>query len=177
MSITGDFLMMTAAQFECLESTFGDDDKFYEALAELFHPMPILPNRHPENCMVDVGDWWHMLHCAITGDSATPSRSQSPPPLGMIFSGGTKVELGSALFSHFLTPSEVMEISQALNALSVEEMRKRVATSAFMDLDLYHIHWCCYEGGADDLLDFYEDLVDFFRRAATQQNYVLFQLS
>ena len=175
MSMTATFLMVTAEQFSRLEPTFGEEEEFFEVLNGIRDEAPELPNRHPESRIVDVDQWWHMLHCAIAGDRVMPEQSEAPPPLGKIFSVGTKVQ-GEEMFAHFLTPDEGMEISQALNALSTEEVRSRVESKTFMNLDLYKIHWCCAEGGADALIDFYEDLVDFFNRAATQQSFVLFQI-
>ena len=112
---------------------------------------------------VDVDKVWHGIHfllCAIAKDEQSPLNSA--------VLGGT--ELGEDLgygAPRALEPTQVQQISEALRAVSVEQLERAFDPSAMSNADVYPDIW--QRDGKDALgylVHFFPTLVSFYSDAA-----------
>jgi hypothetical protein len=122
---------------------------------------------------LDIDKAWHGIHYLLTGETST-----SKGPFGAVILGGQDVgpDLGYGP-PRFLTISEVAEISKALNELPADQFRRRFDPKAMDTADVYPQIWK-REGaeGLDWLQSAFQELVAFYRRAATQRMAVILAL-
>lgn len=105
---------------------------------------------------LDIGEAWHGLQYLLTG---TPWEGKVP--LDFLVRGGEDVgnipsDEGTA---RVFTPDEVKKLSGALNALSVDTLRKRFDPEEMQEQDIYPGTW---DEPTDEELDPLDELLSYF---------------
>lgn len=127
---------------------------------------------HPE---MDVDKAWHGIHYLLN-QSADGGEG---PLVGVILGGepiGDDMGMGPA---RVLTPAEVKAASQALDALTIEELSSRYDPARMTALDIYPTGMWERDGqeGLDYALHYFKELVTFYHDAAERGDAMVLLIS
>ncbi len=126
-----------------------------------------------------LGTDWHALHFLLTGDSELKPHRLPPPPLGNVVLGGTETPW-PCTHGHVrsLTPDEVRAVADALNRISVEELRSRFRVASFNAAQIYprpgRARWT--DEDAESVFEIYPRVVEFFQSTARAGDMILLSL-
>jgi hypothetical protein len=149
-------------------------DKLNRLLAEPEQVSEFIETEYanPENeCYL--GKSWHALHFLLTG-----SAWEGDPPESLAILGGTPIGdidvrgYGPALY---LTPEEVKAVAAALSAISTNELREVFILEDLHQAEIYSVG----DNEEDEweyVMDFYRDLVAFYKTAAEANQATVFWL-
>jgi len=123
------------------------------------------PGEDDEMIAMDLDKSWHAIHFLLTG-----SAWEGDGTLSFLLQGGTDVEGIDAGYGppRLLTSEEVAEVSQALTAVSPEELRRRFDPEALQEADIYPNIWMRDPKEDDTLgyvLEYYDQLRNFIATA------------
>jgi hypothetical protein len=122
---------------------------------------------------LDIDKAWHGIHYLLSG-----TTSVSKGPYGPVILGGQDVgpDLGYGP-PRFLAISEVAKVSKALSDMPTDQFRRRYDPKAMDAADVYPRNWK-REGprGLTWLDAAFQELVEFYARAATQRMAVILAL-
>ena len=126
------------------------------------------------NYYLNIGKSWQAIHFLLTGEAAM-DKTNALPPLCNLVLGGTETEYQTDFGKvRYLRPNEVQEIVEALEAISLDNLRSRFSPEAFNAARIYPNPqpegWKI--GELEFLLNQYIQLVGFFKEAAKQNNFV-----
>lgn len=123
---------------------------------------------------LDIDKAWHGIHFLLTG-----SVWEGDPPLMNAVLGG--IELGDEDVGYgparFLTQGEVLETAEALSQISEADLRSRYDASAMAKADIYPSIWKEDAGSLDYLMEYYVELVRFFKEASANGEAMLLYLT
>ena len=114
---------------------------------------------------------WHGLHFLLCG-SAEPL----PGEFGQAVLGG--VEIGEDLGygpARYLEPDNVRRIANALDSITVEELKKRYDPVVMEEADIYPGGWTDLEN-LDWLMEAFHDLITYYKSVAERGNAILLYL-
>jgi len=143
-----------------------------EAIFSFLHPeggKPLISN----DFKLDIDKAWHAIHFCLTGDPWA-----GKPPLANAVLGGTS--LGDDLAygpARFLTAEQVQDVATALNGISMEDFVTRCDFVAMNKARIYPSNWV---GSPEDLkyiTSYYSGVVDFFNKAARENNAMLLYIN
>ena len=123
---------------------------------------------------LNIGKSWQAIHFLLTGEAAT-DKTNALPPLCNLVLGGTETEYRTDFGKvRYLKPNEVKEVVEALEPISLDNLRSRFSSEAF---DTARIYPDPQPGGWDTeeleyVLNEYVKLVKFFEEAAKQNNFI-----
>ncbi|EEF60679.1 YfbM family protein [Pedosphaera parvula] len=179
MSIEAGYWRVTPEEFKGLLSDpkaagsfFGND---LESLDDPEALLVAIEEREASGRHLSVGTDWHALHFLLTGEGDIWKKI-APPPLGNVVQGGKETPW-ECTYGHVrsLTPDEVREVAQALEGISVEELRSRFNVESFNAAQIYphgrRGAWTVED--VESVFDFYPLLVLFFQEAAKAGEMVL----
>jgi hypothetical protein len=112
---------------------------------------------------LDIDKSWHAIHFLLTG-----SAWEGEAPLANTVLGGTELgdeDVGYGV-ARYLTPDEVREVSEALGAITPEELMQRSSPQEMQAADIYPNIWDRGEDELEYVREYYDMLVRFFRGAA-----------
>lgn len=126
----------------------------------------------PEHAL-DVDKAWHGIHFLLTGDPWEGTLPLANAVLGGETLGDEDLGYGPA---RFLTPEEVVELAEALEGQPREKLAAGYDPAALEAAEIYP------EGiwepeALDYLLNYYDELVEFYRQAAARGDAVILYLS
>ncbi|MEM9274006.1 MAG: YfbM family protein [Cyanobacteria bacterium P01_F01_bin.143] len=126
------------------------------------------------NYYLDIGKSWQAIHFLLTGEIAMDKTSDLSPLCNVVL-GGTETEYQTDFGRvRYLTPNEVKEIVEALELISVDDLRSCFSPEAFNAAKIYPNPqpggWEIEE--LEFILTQYIQLVVFFKEAAKQNNFV-----
>lgn len=121
----------------------------------------------PEDDGIYLGKSWHILHYLITGND---EGGQSILDLA-IMAGHLVEGLGEELF--WLSPQEVLDVANALDSLTVKEMKKKGSKDVMSKFTIYK----CPPGIEDhefmELMEDFKTLKEYYKKAAERSNAIL----
>jgi Domain of unknown function (DUF1877) len=121
--------------------------------------------------VLDIGTYWHGVQFLITGNDSMPGEGNFTSLLGDIFSGGSRIP-SEDYPTYVLSVANVNEITKALNDTSIEAFSERLDPIVFFDADLYPTKgWS--QGDLEELIEIYNQLVDFFNLAAKEDEAII----
>ncbi len=179
MGIGASYRRITAADWENLQSLSEPGNlpvgyDLEEGYLEFAHSDELLSSDR----YLSIDKEWHALHVLLTSDFSLPwkGNAPSPPPLGNVVMGGTETAFNATYGKvRFLTPDQVREVADAIKLISVPELSARFDAKAFTEAEVYPNPqpggWDA--GELEPLLFYYAQLVDFFRAAADEGDFVL----
>lgn len=129
-----------------VEGVHSDADDIYSAIAEGVEP-------------VDFDKAWHIVHYLLTN-----SAHASDGPLGILFEGGTKLELADGSEDvHLLSPEQMRAFGDALAQISGTELQRRYDPAAMALAGVYGAHFSddSAEDSWDDVTQLLSDLRKF----------------
>jgi len=184
MSITASYQRLTLAEFQrCLDDPIAaaatnlynidemDDDFENNLGAEFDFNVAAKSGRY-----IDIGKFWNGLHFLLTGRNEMDTTTE--PPLGNVVLGGTPTKWEATYgMVRSLTPQEVKEVAFALENTKSEELRRRSLTQ-FGAEHLYGYHGLprgsrLSDGDVEALLEVFEEVREFFVKAAQEGDVVL----
>ena len=126
---------------------------------------------------IDIDKAWHGIHYLLTG-----SDWEGAEPLCYLISGGEeigKVDVGYGP-ARGLSSQEVKKWTDALAKIKVEELKARFDAVKMMELDIYPTVWN-NDPEEDDplgyLLEYFEELRSFVKRAAADDKCIILYLA
>jgi hypothetical protein len=163
VSMIGNLVAVSPAQ---LESFVSDPSR----VAAFLYPED--GSSKPDNYL-DIDKTWHAIHFTLNGDAWGGEG-----PLAMTLLGGQEigedVGYGPAQFLH---PWQVKEVAIALAGVDSAEFRERFNPAAMDAAEIYPQMWeRDGEKGLEYVLDYYSQLVSFYREAADRGDAVLVYL-
>lgn len=123
---------------------------------------------------------WHAIHYLLNG-----AAWEGEEPLVHTVLGGTAIsepdeeELESGEYNptRYLTPELVKQISDALQGMSEAELQRRYNPKQMTELDIYpSIDWEA-DGELEYVMDYYRELVAYYREAAANQEAMLLYIT
>ena len=123
---------------------------------------------------LDIDKSWHIIHFLLTG-----TESECDPPLGNVVMGGTKLsgeDMGQGSCPRYLTPTEVRDVSRALEAVSPEQLVARWDSRRIAAADIYPQIWDDSPENRDYVSDNYQEVRDLFAVAAENGDAVILWL-
>jgi hypothetical protein len=129
-----------------------------------------LVQEEDEDRMIDIDKSWHAIHFLLTRD---PKGGEEPLCHAVL--GGTTIEEVEMDYGppRYLTPEQVRDVAAALRNLPNQELCDRIDPERLREADIYPGSW---DGGEEDLeyvLDWYGELVRFFRKASESGDAVI----
>lgn len=121
---------------------------------------------------LDTDKAWHVIHFLLTGTEWEGELPYRNAVLGGTEIGDVDVGYGPA---RFLTPAEVVEVSDALGKISFEELWSRFDLSAVREHDIYPSGWDGSEG--DYVREHFRAMKEFFENAAKANEAILTYLN
>jgi len=144
-----------------LDQVLKDEDYFWALQNEW---------RDTDHC-IDIDKAWHGIHFLFTN-----SEWGGPAPERWIIFGDTSIPDFDSGYgpARYLTPSQVLKVSDLLKSISIEELKKRYDPSKFDSANIYpHIWTRDKEEGLEYLLHFYSQLKILYHKAGEAGEYVL----
>jgi hypothetical protein len=168
---------MTPDEFSRLQGDPKAAESFFGM--SLQEPEKLLARTHEResgDCYLSIGTDWHALHFLLTGDGELKPHPLPPPPLGNIVQGGTEAPWPCTYGQvRSLSPEEVRAAADALNRISVEELRSRFSVTTFNSAKIYphgkRGQWS--EEDAESVFDIYPRVVEFFQAGARDGDVIL----
>lgn len=156
MGIVGCFAAVNPAQLDALR-------KDPSGLEGFLYPED--DEGEPEH-QLDVDKAWNGIHYLLTGTS-----NEGEGPLALAIKGGQEIgdDMGYGP-ARFLLPEEVQAVAQALERLTLEQLKKGFKPDAMTTGGVYPENIWTEEGeeALDYLLEHYQALVDFYRDASAR---------
>lgn len=124
---------------------------------------------------LDLHKAWHGIHFLLTAEA-----TGGAPPLAWAVLGASEQNLGEDLGygpATYLSPAQVQEVSSALGALSLDELRRRYDPQKMTELGIYPSEIWRRADSFDWLLQFYEPLPAYYAEAAERESAMLIWLS
>ncbi|WP_036485951.1 YfbM family protein [Myxosarcina sp. GI1] len=123
---------------------------------------------------LNIGKDWQAIHFLLTGEAAR-DRTNTSPPLSNVVLGGTETEYQTDYGKvRYLKPNEVKEVVEALEQITLNDLRSHFSPEAFNAARIYPNPqpggWTIEE--LESLLTTYVLLVEFFKEAAKQNNFI-----
>lgn len=121
--------------------------------------------------LMDLDKMWDIIHFAFTGNmSATPKEGD---PLSQAIFGEHIVESGD--FLAYTTKERVPVVLQALIDLDTKKMVDDFSVQGCIDAEIYPSFWgdVTKEDMEQGLIDYYEEIKDFYRKIAKENKNVL----
>ncbi|HLO50701.1 MAG TPA: DUF1877 family protein [Kamptonema sp.] len=114
---------------------------------------------------------WQAIHYLLTGEIAF-DETQAEPPLSNVVLGGTPTEFEATYgYVRYLRPDEVNEVAQALNQVSIEDLRTRFDSRGNTEIYFQGEEWD--EESWMRLMRVHDYLVRFFNEAAANNEVIL----
>jgi hypothetical protein len=175
MSISAECVSITPDEYSQFLSQPESVEGFFFGGAEAENYAPAETIRAQERRYV-IGAQWQAIHYLLTGEVSTPGRSRVPPPLCNVIMGGRQVASEDYEdLVRYLTPEEVREVSEVLEGLSPEVVRRSFQRTEHEPVSIYHqlplAEWDEHILGF--LIDIYSGLRDFYASAAVNGGAVL----
>jgi hypothetical protein len=180
MSIEASYRRITVNEFARLQRDRKAADAFFGLnLDDLDDPDKLLARmRELESSdrYLGIGKDWHALHFLLTGDGELRPHAPAPPPLGNVVQGGTETKWECTYGNvRSLAPEEVKRVAEALEKISVEELRSRFSVASFNAAQIYphgrRAAWT--EDEAESVFESYPLVVEFFQAAARDGEMIL----
>jgi hypothetical protein len=124
--------------------------------------------RGTDHC-IDIDKAWHGIHFLFTN-----SAWGGPTPAKWIIFGKTPIPEFEGGYgpAHYLTPSQVSQVSELLENTPIEELKRRYDSHDFFDADIYpNLLWD--EEDEEYLLYHYAHLKTLYQKAAKAGEYVV----
>jgi hypothetical protein len=122
--------------------------------------------------LVSLEKMWQGLHFLLTGEPFGGT-----PPLSLAILGGRPLHEQDEDSNLVLGPPEVQAVATALSALTHEELDRRFDPAQFAAEDIYPAVWDeDREELLSELLEYFDQLVAFYRDAARCENAVLIDI-
>lgn len=142
-----------------------------------------------ESRMLDLGKAWDGVHFLVAGCSlltyAIPRNARELSDLESIVAGGTQFDHQTEEAAYF-SPSQVVQIANALQTYSVDDVKENFNLEAFANADLYFFGNYLpiteeereeYMAELDEeLFQYYEETVEFFNEAARNGDAVFLKM-
>jgi hypothetical protein len=119
--------------------------------------------------LLELDKSWEGLFYLLTGFSIDKHQSAKPPLSWVILSHqiiDEEQDLGNGP-AHYLTPSQVQLVSDALSSVSEEDLRLKYDSATMMQLAVYPQIWN-EEDALPYLVDYFNKLKPFYEKAANQ---------
>jgi hypothetical protein len=180
MSIEASYRRVTVQEFARLQRDRKAAEAFFgPSLEDLDDPEKLLAaieERENSDRYLGIAKAWHGLHFLLTGDGDLKPHTPPPPPLGNVVQGGAETKWECAYGRvRSLEPEEVKSVAEALEKISVEELRSRFSVAAFNAARIYphgrRGEWTDEE--AELIFEVYPRVVEFFQMAARDGEMIL----
>lgn len=136
-----------------LERVFGGRQE------ERAHPLYEFPPGSAEGRTVDLDKAWHGIHFLLTGEVWTGAF-----PKGFLIAGGR--DMGSSESVRSFTAAETRQISNEIEAVSADDLRKSYVPQRFVQNDIYPALEWQDEDFEGYLLPYFQDLKAFLKMCA-----------
>lgn len=135
----------------------------------------LYPDGQEPERSIDVDKAWHGIHFMLTGQAYGGNG-----PLALVVMGGEEIgdDVGYGP-ARLLTPEQVKSIASALEKLTIEEFQKAFKPAEMTAAEIYpDVIWeRDGQEALDYVLEYFEELVAFYRDAAARGDGVVLWLS
>lgn len=157
MSMTGEYHRLTATSLEDLLGRVRHDPEAFSIY--LYSELRRFDKR---DSTLSIGKGWHGIHFVLNGD---PDEINSLA--GSVVYGGQEVGADMSYGPvRYMTPSQVQNVSKALEAITEEEFKARFDPAAFRAADIYSGGDWSHPNDLPWLWERFSDLRNFFREGA-----------
>jgi hypothetical protein len=128
--------------------------------------------------LIDVDKTWEGLFFILTGQSFATAEKASPPLLWtlippQVIDPDLDMGYGPATYS---TVEQTMEVSTAINKISIDEVKNRFNGKVMKDMEIYPGSWDDIDS-LEFLIENFILLKDFYNRAAAEKQAVIIFLN
>jgi len=128
---------------------------------------------------LDLDKAWDAINFLLTGHSLDTIESAEPPLSQVIFSGqliDEEQDMGYGP-AHYLTPDQVRVVSQALAAISTDDFKQRYDPVQLTEKGVYPQVWDDDESGKQYVVDYFDELKEFYATAAREGQAIVTYIS
>lgn len=140
----------------------------------------IYPESEEELEVLCIEKAWEGIHFLLTGQTLPEKYldfDDQNPLNSLIFGGQTIVEdidLGYGP-GRYLTADQVIEINKALKQIKKEELALKYDVTIFRESSVYPFEW--QKEDADYLLEYWDEIVQFYDDASNKENAIIFYIN
>jgi len=140
----------------------------------------IYPESEEESEVLGIEQVWEGVHFLLTGKTLPKNYldfDNENPLNSLIFGGQTiaeDIDLGYGP-GRYLTANQVIEINKALKQIKKEELLLKYDADIFTKSEVYPFFWQKYD--ADYLLEYWDEIVQFYNDASNKGNAIIFYIN
>lgn len=160
------------------------EENNFEALLPLLYTFPILSEQN-DTLVLELDKSWHLISYILTNSTEMENLpflvnkvldEDNLPSINAILCGapiGKESEYSSYGYLRYLLPEEVKTVSAALSKFSNADIRARFDRGILTQPDIYAVDWENAETEFEWMLDYLEQLVNYYQDAANKENCLL----